>query len=136
MDRETVKPRTFLYPFQVFFGVVLGIAGTVLYGRYQAGRLGPTGAFTLIGLALAALVFVVYLQNLHKRPLNPDYSRRCYNCRLPVNRYSEFCEHCGADQVERARIGACPACDIEVYEGVSYCPSCGEDLTRKRLKRI
>lgn len=126
--RETVSPFTFLYWFQVVFGVLAGVLGTVLWRRVSGGALGLPGVLALVGLVVLSFVFVVYLMNLHKRPLVPDYSRTCYSCRLPVNRWSEFCEHCGADLVERHKIFECPECQAEVYKGVRYCPSCGHDF--------
>ncbi len=136
MERETVNPLQFLYWFQVIYGAVVGAAGGFLYQRWQAGLYGLGFMATLAGLVFLTLIFLVYLQNLHKGDLQPDYSKTCYACRLPVNRYSEFCEHCGADQIERHNIGACPECQAEVYEGTAFCPSCGGDLRDQNLQKV
>lgn len=137
VERETVRPTQFLYWFQVLYGVALGAAGLYLYRRIT----GPTdfglpGVLAAGGLALFTLVFLVYLQNLHKRDLDPDYSETCYACKMKVNRYSEFCEHCGADLIERHRYGACPECQAEVFEGTAFCPGCGEDLRNRSLQSL
>jgi predicted amidophosphoribosyltransferase len=55
---------------------------------------------------------------------------------LPVNNYSEFCEHCGVDLIERQNYGACPECQAEVFEGTAFCPSCGLDLKNKKLEPL
>ena len=136
VDRETVRPWTFLYPFQVIYGLLLAASLLFAWQRWRGGSLGLGGVMSIAFAIGWTLIFVAYLQNLHKRPLQPDYSRTCYNCRLPVNRFSEFCEHCGVDLVERQRIGACPSCEAEAYQGVAFCPSCGEDLRNKRLKKV
>lgn len=136
MERETVNPLQFLYWFQVVYGALLGAGGLYLYQRWQTARFGLPFVATIVGLAFLTLIFVVYLQNLHKGDLEPDYSKTCYACRLPVNRYSEFCEHCGADQIERHKIGACPECQAEVYKGTAFCPSCGGDLRDRDLQEL
>lgn len=137
MERETIGPTQFLYWFQVIYGVVLGALGLFLYQRFTSpATFGPVDMLALGGLALLTLVFVAYLQNLHKSDLEPDYSETCYACRLPVNRYSEFCEHCGADLIERHRYGACPECQAEVFEGTTFCPACGEDLRNRSLQSL
>ncbi len=137
MERETIRPTQFLYWFQVIYGVVLGVLGSFLYRRLTGpAAFGMVDVLSLVGVALLTLVFVIYLQNLHKGNLEPDYSETCYACRLPVNRYSEFCEHCGADLIERHRYGACPECQAEVFEGTAFCPSCGEDLRNRGLQSL
>jgi predicted amidophosphoribosyltransferase len=42
-----------------------------------------------------------------------------------VNRYSEFCEHCGADLIAEEKLLKCAKCGAEVYEGTKHCPECG-----------
>lgn len=128
VERATVSPLTFLYPFQVVSGAVAGVLLFFLYRRWQAGLFGLEGAMAVLGLILLVFVFITYLMNLHKRPLEPDYSRECYACRLPINRWSEFCEHCGADQVEQHKIFECPSCQAEVYKGTRFCPSCAHEF--------
>jgi hypothetical protein len=78
-----------------------------------------------MGLALGTLVFVIYLQNVYRFGLVPDYSKKCRFCNGPVNRYSEFCEHCGADLIAEEKLTPCPKCGVDVYEGTKYCPECG-----------
>lgn len=136
VERETVRPTQFLYWGQLVYGALLGAAGSFLYQRITAGEIGPAVVGTVIGLGFATLVFIAYLQNLHQGDLEPDYSKNCYACRLPVNRYSEFCEHCGADQIERDNYGACPNCQAELFEGTGFCPSCGEDLRATGLESL
>lgn len=137
MERETVQPAQFLYWFQVIYGVALGALGLFLYQRITGpSAFGVQGVLAAGGLGVLTLVFLIYLQNLHKGELEPDYSKSCYACRMPVNRYSEFCEHCGADLIERHNYGACPECQAEVFEGTAFCPSCGEDLRETGLQEF
>ncbi len=136
VERETVRPTQFLYWFQLVYGVVLGAAGLYAYQQWSAGVRGIQLVLLAGGMTLLTLIFVIYLQNLHKANLHPDYSKTCYACKLAVNRYSEFCEHCGADQIERSKIGACPECQATVYEGVAYCPTCGDDLRNRKLQKV
>lgn len=137
MERETVGPTQFLYWFQVVYGLSVGVLGMFLYGQVTGpGDFGPRGILAALGLGMLTIIFIIYLQNLHKSDLQPDYSKNCYACRLPVNRYSEFCEHCGADLIERHRYGACPECQAEVFEGTAFCPSCGEDLRNRSLQSL
>ncbi len=137
MERETVRPTQFLYWFQVAYGIALGALGLFLIQRFTGpSPFGLPDVLALASLAGLSLVFVIYLQNLHHRDLEPDYSETCYACRMPVNRYSEFCEHCGADLIERHRYGACPECQLEIFEGTEYCPGCGTDLRNRTLHEI
>lgn len=137
VERETVGPTQFLYWFQVLYGVAVGALGFYIYQRARSpAGFGLPGVLASLGLALLTLVFIVYLQNLHKRDLDPDYSETCYACKMSVNRYSEFCEHCGADLIERHRYGACPECQAEVFEGTAFCPACGEDLRNRGLQNV
>lgn len=136
MERETVSPTQFLYWGQLVYGAFAGVLGWILYQRVSAGLGGPGTVGAAAGLVLGTLIFVAYLQNLHKGELEPDYSKTCYACRLPVNRYSEFCEHCGADQIEKDSYGACPECQAEVFEGTAFCPGCGKDLQASGLQDL
>jgi RNA polymerase subunit RPABC4/transcription elongation factor Spt4 len=136
VERETVGPTQFLYWGQLVYGALVGVVGTFIYRRVTAGLVGPATIGAVFGLAFATIVFIAYLQNLHKGDLDPDYSRSCYACRLPVNRYSEFCEHCGADLIERSNYGACPNCQAELFEGTAFCSSCGEDLRSTGLESL
>ena len=113
--------------FQVAYGAFVGI---VVYQLVQHGRGvapltqgGLAGRALLLGLSL--LVFVIYLQNVYRFGLVPDYSKKCRFCNGPVNRYSEFCEHCGADLIAPDKLVPCPKCGVEVYEGTKFCPECG-----------
>lgn len=137
MERETVRPTQFLYWFQIFYGITLGALGLFLYQRWASpAPFGLPDVLALAALLFLTVIFLIYLQNLHHRDLEPDYSKTCYACRMPVNRYSEFCEHCGADQIERHNYGACPECQLEIFEGTEYCPGCGTDLKERTLQTI
>jgi hypothetical protein len=118
--------------FQVAFGAFAAILSYQLYGHVSgAARLGQGGVvLRVLGLAAGLLVFVVYLQNVYRFGLVPDYSKKCRFCNGPVNRYSEFCEHCGADLIAPDKLVACPRCGVELYEGTKHCPECGASLAR------
>lgn len=113
--------------FQVLFGAFAGILGYQLLLHFLDAA--PLGRGALVGRILAlfagALVFLVYLQNVYRFGLVPDYSKKCRFCNGPVNRYSEFCEHCGADLIAEDKLVKCPGCGIELYEGTKHCPECG-----------
>ena len=115
----------------IYWGQVLfAVVGTLLVQRVMGYAAADEvrsigGALTLAGLALLAVVFLIYLNNLYRHGLVPDYSLKCRNCNGPVNRYSEFCEHCGADLIAEEKLVACPRCEAEVYEGTKHCPECG-----------
>ena len=98
------------------------IGAEPLSGGALAGR--------ILLLAVATLVFVVYLQNVYRFGLVPDYSRKCRFCNGPVNRYSEFCEHCGADLISEEKLVACPSCGVEVYSDTKFCPECGATVAK------
>ena len=122
--------------FQVAYGAFVGI---VVYQLVQHARGaapltdgGLVGRALLLGLSL--LIFVVYLQNVHRFGLVPDYSKKCHFCNGPVNRYSEFCEHCGADLIAPDKLVPCPTCGVEVYDGTKFCPECG-GLVAKAAKK-
>ncbi len=113
--------------------IVFGIAITLLVGPMiplaRAGEFGA-GAFILRGLGavIVVLVFFIALQNTYKHGLAPDYSKVCRFCNGPVNRYSEFCEHCGADLIAPEKLVVCPKCKAEVYDGTKHCPECGKKI--------
>jgi len=119
---------------QVLYGAFVG---ALVFEALGAGPL-DAGGLALRGVVfgLATLVFAVVLQNQHKYGLVPDYSLKCRFCNGPVNRYSEFCEHCGADLIAPEKLVACPRCGAEVYEGTKHCPECGSSLasTKKGKK--
>ncbi len=121
---------------QILFGVVLA---AIIPGLWDAAKGGAFGEFAFLGrallLGLTVIVFGIYLQNVHKHGLTPDYSRLCRFCNGPVNRYSEFCEHCGADLISPEKLVVCPKCMAQVYEGTKHCPECGKKIpaTAKRI---
>lgn len=118
--------------FQLAFGAVAAILGYQLALHWTGASPLETGGVVLrlMGLTIALLVFVIYLQNVHRFGLIPDYSKKCRFCNGPVNRYSEFCEHCGADLIAPEKLTPCPKCGVEVYEGTKYCPECGATVAK------
>jgi len=122
--------------FQLAFGAFVGVMGFLLW-RHFTGRealdQGPLVGIVL-GLAAATLVFVIYLQNVYRFGLIPDYSKKCRFCNGPVNRYSEFCEQCGADLIAEEKLSQCPKCGVDVYEGTKFCPECGATLAKPPKK--
>lgn len=122
---------------QLAYGALLGVLGLQLAG-HATGRAPLAGggvAWRIIVLALATLVFGIYLQNLYRFGLVPDYSKKCRFCNGPVNRYSEFCEHCGADLIAPEKLLPCPKCGVEVYEGTKFCPECGATVARPAKRK-
>ncbi|MHB8603998.1 MAG: zinc ribbon domain-containing protein, partial [Thermoplasmatota archaeon] len=121
-------------PFHLLYGAFLGfIAGE--FARAWRGEVAFTREFVVLHvvlLALATLVFAVFARNQYKYGLVPDYSMKCRFCNGPVNRYSEFCEHCGADLIDEEKLIACPKCGAEVIEGTKHCPECGRKLPPAR----
>jgi hypothetical protein len=121
--------------FQLLYGA---FAGILVYNivRHATGR-APLPPGIIIGsilvLAVSTLIFAIYLQNVHRFGLVPDYSKKCRFCMGPVNRYSEFCEHCGADLIAEEKLLKCPKCGVDVYEGTKFCPECGA-LVAKPVK--
>lgn len=117
---------------QVLFGALAGVLGYQLVQHARGA--GPLSGGALAGrillLSLATLVFLVYLQNVYRFGLVPDYSKKCRHCNGPVNRYSEFCEHCGADLIAEDKLIACPSCGVELYEGTKHCPECGARVAK------
>lgn len=113
--------------FQLAFGVFAGILAYRLamhfLGRGELSQGAVVGS--ILALALGLIVFVIYLQNVYRFGLVPDYSKKCRFCNGPVNRYSEFCEHCGADLISEEKLMKCGKCGVDVYEGTKYCPECG-----------
>jgi len=119
---------------QVVFGALAALLGADLYGRVAAGE-GFTMAVFLesVGLvALAATFFFIYLPNMYRYGLMPDYSLLCRYCHGPVNRYSEFCEHCGGDLIYEEALIKCPKCSVDLYEGTKHCPECGATILSKK----
>jgi len=119
--------------FQLLFGAFVAWAVYTLILSYQGVKPIPLGAQVglFFALGIGAIVFVVYLQNVYRFGLVPDYSMKCRFCNGPVNRYSEFCEHCGADLIAPEKLMPCPKCGVELYEGTAYCPECGARIVTK-----
>lgn len=117
--------------FQLVFGAFVAVISFQLYegGLSQGGIV-----LRVLGLGVALIVFVVYLQNIHRFGLVPDYSLKCRFCNGPVNRYSEFCEHCGADLIADEKLVPCRKCGAELYEGTQFCPECGTKAPRVRAE--
>lgn len=113
--------------FQLLYGAALGIVGYQLARHFTGAAPLGDGALVLrlLGLAVLTFVFVVYLQNIYRFGLVPDYSLKCRYCLGPVNRYSEFCEHCGGDLISEEKLIKCSRCEVELYEGTKHCPECG-----------
>ena len=118
--------------FQVAFGAFAGILSYQLWRHFSGAEPLGTGGLVLryFGLGAGLLVFLIYLQNVYRFGLVPDYSKKCRFCNGPVNRYSEFCEHCGADLISPEKLTPCPKCGIELYEGTKHCPECGASIAR------
>jgi len=127
--------------FQVVWAALSAVLGYQLWEHF-AGRALLSGAgvvWRILALGFGLLAFLIYLQNVYRHGLVPDYSKTCRYCHGPVNRYSEFCEHCGADLLDPAKFIACPRCGVDLYEGTAYCPECGAAVARaakgKRAKK-
>ena len=117
---------------QVLFGAFIAL---MVYRLYE-GHLSQGGiVLRVLGIGVALIVFVVYLQNVHRFGLVPDYSLKCRFCHGPVNRYSEFCEHCGADLIAEEKLVPCRKCGAELYEGTQFCPECGAKVLAPQGKR-
>ena len=118
--------------FQVGFGAYAAILAYQLYGHFSRASPLPQGGVVLrvLGLATGLLVFAIYLQNVYRFGLVPDYSKKCRFCNGPVNRYSEFCEHCGADLIAPDKLIHCGKCGVELYEGTKHCPECGAAVAK------
>jgi len=123
--------------FQLAYGAFIALVGYRSYLAYSGQQ--PLGAGAQAGLFLAfgasIIVFLVYLQNVHRYGLVPDYSLKCRFCNGPVNRYSEFCEHCGADLIAEEKLVLCPKCGVELMEGTRFCPECGARLVQPNKKK-
>lgn len=115
---------------QVLFGALFALLAVDVWRRVDAGDFAIGTALRIGGLILVVLVFWVYLTNLYKHGLVPDYSLKCRYCLGPVNRYSEFCEHCGGDLIAEEKLVACRKCGAEVYEGTKHCPECGASILK------
>lgn len=118
--------------FQLAFGAFAGVIGLQVLGHLRG--VAPLTQGALVGrlllLAAGLVVFLIYLQNVHRFGLVPDYSKKCRFCNGPVNRYSEFCEHCGADLIAEEKLVKCPKCGVDVYEGTKFCPECGATVAK------
>lgn len=116
-----------IYLGQIIYGAAVGYLALRLYEDVTAGGPIPRSAFFLtLGIVVATLLFAVYLRNMHRFGVTPDYSEVCEWCGGPVNSYSEFCEHCGLDLVYG--LVECPGCGVDVAAGQPDCPECGADL--------
>lgn len=111
--------------FQVVFAA---FAAILCYQLYAEDLSSGAVLARVIGLAAGSLIFIIYLQNVYRFGLVPDYSKKCFNCNGPVNRYSEFCEHCGADLISPEKLVACAKCGLESMEGTKHCPECGTKM--------
>lgn len=109
----------------------LGVYQLVLHYRGESPLSQAGLVWRFLGLGFGLLVFLIYLQNVHRFGIVPDYSKKCRYCNGPVNRYSEFCEHCGADLLDPAKFVPCPKCGVDLYEGTAYCPECGAAIAAK-----
>ncbi|MEA3201087.1 MAG: Double zinc ribbon [Thermoplasmata archaeon] len=120
--------------FQVAWAGLTTLFGYQLWLHYAGvARLSDAGlVWRFLVLAFGLIAFVIHLQNVYRHGLVPDYSKTCRYCKGPVNRYSEFCEHCGADLLDPAKFVACPKCGVELYEGTPFCPECGAGIAAKR----
>lgn len=118
--------------FQLGYGAFLAIMAYQLWLHYSGALPLDVGGVILryFGLVLATIIFVIYLQNVYRFGLVPDYSKKCRFCNGPVNRYSEFCEHCGADLIAEDKLVPCPKCGVDVYEGTKFCPECGATVLK------
>lgn len=128
-----------LYWGQLAYGVALGTLGLSLVFHVTGAQALTPGAAIVRGAAFVVitLLFIAYLQNLHRFGLVPDYSLKCRFCNGPVNRYSEFCEHCGADLIADEKLAKCAKCGVDLYEGTAFCPECGapQRLGKKAKKK-
>lgn len=112
------------------------LLGYQLYRHYAGVERMGGGALAgrILLLSVATLVFIVYLQNVYRYGLVPDYSMKCRYCNGPVNRYSEFCEHCGADLIADEKLKPCPKCGVELYADTRFCPECGATVSKPKDK--
>lgn len=122
--------------FQIAYGALTGVLVYQLYRHFTGAA--PLAEGAVVGrvllLGLSFFVFLVYLQNVYRFGLVPDYSKKCRHCHGPVNRYSEFCEHCGADLIAEEKLMPCPKCKVELYEGTAFCPECGAGIAKGKKK--
>jgi predicted amidophosphoribosyltransferase len=118
--------------FQLAWAALTAVLGYQLW-EHATGRAVLSGAglvWRVLALAAGLFVFLIYLQNVHRFGLVPDYAKKCWSCHGPVNRYSEFCEHCGADLISPEKLVPCPRCGVELFEGTPFCPECGAAVQR------
>lgn len=118
--------------FQLAYGAFVAVVSYQLWLHFTDAAPLATGGVVLrvLGLGASLVVFLVYLQNVHRFGIVPDYSLKCRFCNGPVNRYSEFCEHCGADLIADEKLVPCPRCGVELYEGTKHCPECGARIVQ------
>lgn len=112
---------------QLLFGAFLAFVAYRSYLAWSGAQPLTQGEGILLFLTvpIALLMFVLYLRNMYRHGLVPDYSLKCRYCEGPVNRYSEFCEHCGADLIAEEKLAPCRKCGVDLVEGTPYCPECG-----------
>lgn len=133
LDEATIRGADdfgwrYVYWGQLLFGLFAGAVAWALIAHLLAGG-GARGAIPhVLLLVVSVFAFGVYLNNLYKDAPLADYSKVCPACGGPVNRYSEFCEHCGTDLVHRPETTACPGCGEEVWADVPYCGLCGHEV--------
>ncbi|HWG91711.1 MAG TPA: zinc ribbon domain-containing protein [Candidatus Thermoplasmatota archaeon] len=122
---------------QVIFGALAALLTYDLIQRFGAEEeMSMTTFLEAAGLVILTLgFFFIYLPNMYRHGLMPDYSLKCKFCNGPVNRYSEFCEHCGGDLIAETLLINCPKCEIELYEGTKHCPECGAKILQKGGKK-
>jgi hypothetical protein len=113
---------------QILYGAAVAYLALEIYRDLAPGGPIPRSTFFMaVGLVVATLLFAVYLNNMYRFGVTPDYAEVCEWCGGPVNTYSEFCEHCGADLVYD-EVVECPSCGVEAYAGTPHCPECGASL--------
>lgn len=126
--RTTIPLLRNLHLGQVLYGAAAALLTYFIYVDLAAGGPLPRGTFfMLVGLVALTLVFAIYLGNMYRFGVVPDYAENCPYCGGPVNTYSEFCEHCGGDLVYTDLV-ECSRCGAEAYAGTPHCPECGNRL--------
>lgn len=120
--------------FQLVWAALSAVLGYQLWLHFTGATplAGPGVVWRILVLGVGLFVFLIYLQNVHRFGLVPDYSKKCRYCNGPVNRYSEFCEHCGADLLAPEKFVPCPKCGVDLYEGTAYCPECGAAVAARK----
>ena len=67
----------------------------------------------------------------------PQY--RCPRCHNLFEWPNNVCPHCGMKitlAVDKAKPLYCSDCGAELYEGKTFCPSCGSDQSIREVKRV